>query len=351
MLALRLYGKDDLRCESIPDPILPKGGMIIKVEFCAICGSDIRNIKAGGTSHGMILPRVMGHEASGTIYQIDDEIDEEGYKIGERVIISCGIPCGWCEYCLSGNTNLCINKRSLSCEYDGCFAEYVAVPRELVKANGVIPIPDNISFEEASIVEPISCALNGQELSKVGLNDAVVIIGGGPIGIVHAILSKILGASKVILSEISNDRIEIARDFKEIDRIIDPAKEDFVKTVIDETDGKGADVVIVAAPSAAAQEMAVSVAAKRGRINFFGGLPKDKSVINIDSNLIHYKELFIHGTSDSTVLQFKKVLELIQLKKLNVKSLISKTFDIRDYEKAFEMASSAKALKVIIKPA
>ncbi|MBE3592415.1 MAG: alcohol dehydrogenase catalytic domain-containing protein [Thermoanaerobacter sp.] len=348
MKALRLYGPNDLRYEDIPIPEIKKGELLVKIHSCAICGSDLRNIKAGGSSHGMTLPRVLGHEAAGEIVEIGQGV--HGFKIGDRVLLSVTIPCGKCDYCLKGITNLCDNKKALSYEYDGCFAEYIAVPSQLVKTGGVIPIPDNVNYDAAAIVEPISCVLNGQELSQVGLNDTVVIIGAGPVGVFHAIIARILGAAEVIISEILEDRIEIVKKLNIADRVINPQKEDFISNVLKVTKGQGADVVIVAAPSREAQEQALLVAKKRGRINFFGGLSKGNSYISIDSNLIHYKELFVHGTSDSTVIHMKKVLKLIEDGRINTSKLITTTFNISEYKEAFEFASSGKALKVIIKP-
>ena len=348
MLGLRLHGVNDLRLDEIPRPWLPKGGMILKVHACSICGSDLRNIKAGGSSHGMTLPRIIGHEFSGEIVEIDDTIKE--YKLGDRVVIATVLPCGKCDYCLQGSTNLCVNKEGISCEYDGGFADYISIPNKTIAIGAVIPIPNNVTFEESAIAEPLSCVLNGQEISRVGLGDNVVIIGAGPLGVVHAEIAKILGATKVIISEVSEERRKIAEKSTNIDRIVDPINEDLKEVVLKETSNKGADVVIVAAPSGESQVQALKIAAIGGRINFFGGLPKGKSRISIDSNIIHYKELTISGTSDSTALHMKKIIRLLEAKKIDTNFLITKVYPLTKYKDAFELASSGKALKVIIKP-
>lgn len=348
MLGLRLHGVNDLRLDEVPRPCLPKGGMILKVHACSICGSDLRNIKVGGSSHGMILPRIIGHEFSGEIVEIDDTIKE--YKLGDRVVIATVLPCGKCDYCLKGNTNLCVDKESISCEYDGAFAEYIAITSKTISIGAVIPIPNNVTFEEAAITEPLSCVLNGQEISKIGLGDSVVIVGAGPLGLAHAEVAKILGATKVIISEVSQERRRIAEKSRNIDRIIDPVNENLNEVILKETNNKGADVVIVAAPSGEAQVQALKVAAIGGRINFFGGLAKGKSMISIDSNIIHYKELSINGTSDTTALHMKKIIRLLEAKKIDTDFLITKVYPLTKYKDAFELASSGKALKVIIKP-
>ncbi|MDF2880284.1 MAG: alcohol dehydrogenase [Clostridiaceae bacterium] len=348
MFGLRLYGANDLRLDEIPKPNLPAEGMLIRVHACSICGSDIRNIKAGGTSHGMTLPRVLGHEFSGEIAEMDGKI--EGYHIGDRVLIAPVVPCGKCDFCAQGLTNMCTNRETISYEYDGGFAEYIAIPKKLIQTGGIIPIPSNITYEQAAITEPLSCVLNGQEISKVGLGDTVVIIGAGPLGVAHAEVAKILGASKVIMSEVSEDRQERAESSNSIDVVINPTKVNLVEEIMKETSNKGADVVIVAAPSGDAQVQALAIAGKRGRVNFFGGLPKGRSTITIDSNVIHYKELTINGTSDSRVIQMKKILQLIATGKIDTDFLITKVFPINEYKDAFELAANGKALKVVIRP-
>lgn len=348
MFGLRLHGADDLRLDEISKPELPKRGMIVKVHASSICGSDLRNIKAGGTSHGMTLPRILGHEFSGEIVEMDSEVN--GYRIGEKVLLSPAIPCGKCIFCLQGLTNMCTDRETISYEYDGGFAEYVAVPEKLVQAGGVISVPENITYEQAAITEPLSCVLNGQEISKVGLGDSVVIIGAGPLGIAHAQIAKILGASKVIMSEVSEEREEMAKLSKDIDIVLNPIKVDLAKEILKETSNKGADVVIVAAPSGQAQMQALEIVGKKGRINFFGGLPKGDSKITIDSNVIHYKELTINGTSDSSVIHMKKILNLISAGKINTNLLITKVLPITEFKKAFELARNGRALKVVVRP-
>lgn len=348
MQALRLYGPSDLRLEDVPIPKAPAGGLVVEVKACAICGSDVRNVRAGGSFHGMNLPVTLGHEIAGVIHEVGEGV--EGLEPGQKVVLATIIPCGRCRYCLRGMQNQCDQKTALSYQYDGGFAEYVLVPPTHLAAGGVLPMPAGLTFPEASITEPFSCALNGQELSRVGLGDVVVVMGAGPIGIMHCLLAKARGASKVILTEVVADRLELSRTFPEIDVRIDGSKEDPVERVMAETGGAGADVVIVAAPSGEAQVQATRMAAKRGRVNLFGGLPKGKSETTFDSNVIHYRELFVHGTSDSTVPQMMTILDLMASRQVDPSKLISKVFPLPQYREAFELAGSGKALKVILEP-
>lgn len=348
MKALRLYGANDIRLDEVSQPHAQPGGMVVKVEACAICGSDLRNIRAGGSSHGMTLPVTLGHEMSATIYELGE--GTSGYSVGEGVVLSAIIPCGRCRYCLSGMLNQCDSKETLSYQYDGGFAEYMAIPKGLVDAGGVLKIPNGISIEEAAITEPCSCALNGQDLSRVGLGDTVCVMGAGPLGIIHCALARLRGAGKVILVDVVDKRLELAKNYDEIDLTIDGSKDDVVARVMAETDGAGADVVIVASPANIAQVQGVQMAAKHGRVNLFGGLPKGKSETTFDSNIIHYRELFVHGTSDSTITQMQAILALMGSGRFKPGRFISKFVPLTEFEKAFELASSGQEMKVVIQP-
>ncbi|MDK2855197.1 MAG: hypothetical protein PWQ86_410 [Bacillota bacterium] len=348
MKAVRLYGANDLRYEEVEKPSAPPGGLLVKVKACAICGSDVRNVAAGGSAHGFTLPRTIGHEIAGVIEEVGQGV--KGYEVGQRVILGVVIFCGHCPYCLSGRQNQCEEKEAISYQYDGGFADYVVAPEILVRQGGVLTIPEGIDFCEAAITEPFSCALNGQELSQVGLGDAVVVIGAGPVGNMHAMLARARGAARIIMAELMPERLAKAKEIGAADIFVDSGKEDLKEVVMRATNGRGADVVIVAAPSGQAQLQAIDIAAKRGRVNFFGGLPKGRSEITLDSNVIHYRELFVHGTSDSTPVHMHKILDLMAAGRLDAKRLITKVLPLSRYREGFELARSGAALKVILSP-
>jgi L-iditol 2-dehydrogenase len=298
--------------------------------------------------HGLVLPRTLGHEITGVIAEVGSEVD--WYSVGQRVAINVNIFCGECYYCRSGLHNLCDAKESISYQYDGGFAEYLRVPGRSVRQGGLISLPDNVDFCSGSLVEPFSCVLNGQELSNTGPGDTVVIIGAGPVGIMHAQLARIRGVAKIILADILNARLTTAAGVVDTDLLVDSSVTDLRGVVLRYTKGRGADVVIVAAPSGEAQIQALNIAAKRGRVNFFGGLPKNNSTIAIDSNTIHYRELFVHGTSDCTGEHMKKVVDLLSAGRLECGSMTGETYSLQEYERAFNTARSGSALKVIFLP-
>lgn len=348
MQALRLYGPSDLRLEDVPVPKAEKGGLVVKVEACAICGSDIRNVRAGGSSHGMDLPVTIGHEIAGTIHETGEGVRD--FEPGRRVVLAAVIACGHCRYCLRGMQNQCSQKQAISYRYDGGFAEYIAVPPRLVDGGGVLPMPEGLSFSEACITEPFACALNGQELSRTGLGDAVCVMGAGPVGLMHCLLARARGAGRLILTDVDAGRLELSRDFPEIDIRIDGSKEDVVERVLAKTGGAGADVVIVAAPSGEAQVQATRMAARGGRVNLFGGLPKGNSETCFDSNVIHYKELFVHGTSDSRIPHMMTILGLMDTGQIRPGKLITRALPLSRFREGFDLAASGKALKVILEP-
>lgn len=348
MKALRLYGPDDLRLEEVEKPTAPRGGMVLKVDACAICGSDLRNVKAGGSAHKMKMPAILGHEFAGTIVELGEGVTD--FEIGEKVVSSAIIPCGKCRYCLRGMQNLCVDKNAISYITPGAFAEYVMLPALHVANGGVHRVPEGFTTQDVCITEPCSCALNGQEISEVGLGDVVCVIGAGPLGIIHCLIAKVRGASKVISVDIMQNRVDQARSFPEIDVAVNSATEDLKAIVDRETNGFGCDVVIVASPSGKAQEQAIEIAGRRGRVNFFGGLPKGSPAISVDSNVVHYKELFIQGTSDSSNHHMDMVLDMFKAGQLDPRRFITHRYPLSQYKEAFEMAKSGDALKVIIYP-
>ena len=197
------------------------------------------------------------------------------------------------------------------------------------------------------MVEPLSCVINGQDYLHVEKGDVVVVIGAGPIGCMHAELARARGASKVILFDVSDLRLKLAERFEGITPI-NSAKEDPVRKVMDITNGVGADVIVVACGVNAAQEQAIQMAAKRGRISLFAGLPKDNPYLKFDANAVHYKELSVFGAFASYRKQYEEALNLIASGKLDAKKFITNTFPLEDVVKAIETAKKGEGLKVVI---
>lgn len=243
---------------------------------------------------------------------------------------------------------MCDNLKAIGYHYDGGFAEYMLVPEDAVRNGCVNRIPDNVSFEAASLAEPLACVINGQILSRIEIGDTVLILGAGPIGCFHAELARNTGAGKVILADVSSERIKMAEFTGAI--LIDMGKVDIKKAVADITRGHMADRVIVAVGVHQAQEIALELVAKRGSVNFFGGLPKEKPFINFNSNLLHYGEFFVVGTHGSSPIHNKIALDLISSGRINPERYITHRYSLKDIKTGLEKAEKREGLKIVVLP-
>ncbi len=345
MKAIVFENLETMVLKEVPTPKCDAGGLVIRVAACAICGTDIK-IYHNGHRH-IIPPRITGHEVSGEIVEVGKNVSD--FAVGQRVAVAPAVPCGDCYYCRKSIFGMCDNLAPIGYHYDGGFAEYMAVPPLAVRMTCVNSIPENISFQEAAIAEPLACAINGQTLSGVGAKDVALVIGAGPLGCMHTRLAKARGAAKTILADISADRLEMAK-IVAADLYVNSAEQNLKKVVMEETEGRGADVVITACSSGEAQEEAMELVAKRGNINFFGGLPKGRSTITIDSNLLHYREFSITGTHGSSPDDNRKALDLISRGTVEVKDLISKTIPLEHVVEGIGMAESGRYMKIVVVP-
>ncbi|MCM8811378.1 MAG: zinc-dependent dehydrogenase [Candidatus Omnitrophica bacterium] len=339
---LKEIEKLDIEEIKLPEP--KNNEILIKVKSCAICGTDIK-VFHHGHKH-IVFPRITGHEVSGIVEKVGKNVKD--FKEGDKVAVAPAVPCGRCYYCRKGQQTMCDNLKAIGYHYDGGFAEYMLVPEDAVLNGCVNKIPDNLSFEIACLAEPLACVINGQILSRIEVGDIVLIIGAGPIGILHSLLAKINGAGRVILGDISKERIEEAK-FVGCD-LIDMSKKDVYQEVKEITDGHMADKVIVAVGSRQAQEISLKLVAKRGSINFFGGLPKEDPYIQFDSNLLHYGEFFVVGTHGSTPLHNKIAIELLSSGRIDVEKLITHKLPLEKIIQGYQIVENKKGLKVLIIP-
>ena len=349
MLAARVYGQNDLRLERVDVPKVQPGSILVKVEACAICGTDLRIYKKG--DYRAAYPVIIGHEIAATVVETASGVTAA--KVGDRVCVAPGHGCGYCKMCLSGQPNVCLTPHpSLGYKLNGGFAEYMAVPEHIFRLGFVNPIPDSLTFDQASMSEIIACCLNAQRNAPVHEGDNVLIIGAGPAGIIHAHLARLSGAKKIIMTQRSKGRLEmVASRFPGlVDRLVASSEVDLAEAVADATDGLGADAVFVCAPSAQAQEQALSLVGNRGRVNFFGGLPKDDCIVRVNANELHYKEFFISGASSSLPETNRQALELLRTKKIDPDQLITTVLPLSRIEEGFTLMDSRSCIKVVIRP-
>lgn len=347
MLAAVYHGPNDLRVEQVETPRLQGGELLVKVLSASICATDFRILHG---QHRMFAPgvvRIPGHEVVGTIEQIGTGVD--GFDLGDQVFIAPNMGCGHCDQCISGDNNLCANYDAIGVTIDGGFAEYVLVPANAVRQGNVIPIRDTVDPAVAALLEPFACVVRGQNVLHIQPGEVVLVIGSGPIGVMHTKLAKVRGAGAVIVSEPLLERAEQARRMG-ADRVVNPLEEDLKQVVLEMSQGRGADAIIVAAPVHGAQESTLALAGIGGRINFFGGLPKDRPTINFDSNQVHYKELVVTGTTACSTHDCRQAAEIVNAGLIDLSDLISQRFPLSQAVEAFVVAENRKSLKIVLEP-
>lgn len=290
---------------------------------------------------------MLGHEASGEVVAIGKNVTK--FKLGDRISLGADVPCGECVFCEAGIGNNCQINYAMGYQFAGSFADYVLLNKMVVNYGPIHKIADHVTYEEAALAEPLACVLNGLELSNVTIGDTVVVIGAGPIGCMLCEVSKKMGA-RVILVQRSRPRLEIAKAFGVGDVYICSNEEESIKRVLEETGGLGADVVITCNPSPEAQVDAIHMAKNRARINYFGGLPKGKSMVTLDTNIIHYKELFVHGAHGSLPRHHQKAVELINNGTIDMKRYVSHRFPLENIVEAIGAAESHIGIRVVINP-
>lgn len=344
MRAVVYHGQMDVRAEDIPYPECGEGEFLVKVDGCAVCGSDMKAYKFGNPR--MQPPITMGHEFAGTIVESRSDAD---YGLGDLVVMATSVACGECGYCQRGWRNLCANVRPMGFGYNGGMAEYVVIPQSAIDGGHVIKVPTSIDPLHASLAEPVSCAVNACENANVKSGDSLLVMGAGPMGILNALVAREFGVSKIIMSEINPARLAQCISFG-FDRLINPDEDDIETVIKNETAGMGVDVVIVAAPAAFPQQQALSLVRKRGYVCLFASLPAGNSELTIDSRIIHYNEIRLVGTSDSTPEHVQRAVDIIDSDSFPADRVVTHTMPLTEFERAIELMTSGEALRVVLIP-
>lgn len=345
MKAVVYYAPGDVRVEDVPMPQPRAGEIRVKVDACAVCGTDLKSYKHGNPR--IKAPLVMGHEFTGLIDAIGPRV--EGFAEGERVVMATSISCGQCRYCREGWRNLCVDLAPMGFTYPGGMAEYTVVPALAIENGHVVQVPPGIPAEQAALAEPLSCAVNAVRQCGVRRGDVVVVVGAGPMGLMNACVARATGAGTVILAEVSDARLAQAAQFG-CDVLVNPEKEDLIQRVKDLTGGLGADVAIIAAPAAKPQEMAPDLVRRRGTICLFASLPVGQSMLQLDSRKIHYGELRVIGSSDSTADHVREAVSLMASGTIPAARLASDVLPLDAVFRAYELITSGEALRVVLKP-
>jgi len=342
MKAAFFYGKEDIRIHEINIPKIKEDEILIKIRVCGICGSDVRSYYKG-VEERYKIPLILGHEVSGEVFKTGGEID--GFTIGDRVVVAPIYGCGKCSFCVSGQENLCKDVMVFGCNLDGAFAEYMKIPARAIQRGALVKIPNELSDEEAALIEPFSCCLHGVLRANVRPGDTVLVIGAGPIGLAHTKLLRLLGASYIIASDVVDSRLEVAKKFG-ADMTINPDIKDSSKKIRELTENKGVDAVIVAVGNPEAITQGLKMVRRGGTVVLFGGCPSN-TVVQVDPNLIHYSDIAVVGSIDATMDEFRRTVSLVSI--AEVKPFITHRFPLESIKDAMETSKSREALKVVIK--
>jgi L-iditol 2-dehydrogenase len=345
-------GPGEMRVADVEDPVCPEDGVLLRVTACGICGTDVRVFYNG--DRRITPPWVLGHEICGELIEIgpeaNGEIAEAGIAAGDHVHCISTLWCGRCRMCRSGNEHLCVKGELMGFDYQGAYAELVAIPEIALK--NLFSVPAGLSDEQATFADPLSDAICGHKDINVGLDETVVVIGAGPVGTAHAAISRLEGAGQVLLLESSAERLELAREILGDERIsyVDVSNADGTAAVRAATEQIGADVVIVACSNSEAQEQAMEMAAPRGRVLFFGGLPKGTTHINFPSNILHYGEVQVHGSYASRHRDQLHALDMLAEDVGGLRRVISDVVDLDGAPEAFARIKAGRVLKIVVRP-
>jgi L-iditol 2-dehydrogenase len=366
MKVLAYRGPGSLVLEERPRPEPGPGEALLAVEACSICGTDLRIAAGSHRAYADALGRVPGHEVVGTVAEVGAGA---GVGTGERVFVAPNYGCLHCRACRRGQVNLCEHPRAIGITEDGGFAEYLLLRKDLVDQGNLLTfggatvagtgpaaeVPGSagarpgLDVAVVALAEPLACALRGSRACRIGEGDVVLVYGAGPIGLFHVALARLAGAGAVVVCEPNPERRQRALSWGATSA--HDAGADGLRSALAAAGApQGADVVVVAAPVPAAQSQALELAGPWGRVNFFAGLARGHSRVELDTNLVHYKELVVTGTTASTNEECRAALDLIVEGRLDAGSLVEARFDLASAAAAFDLAASGQALKVLVSP-
>jgi L-iditol 2-dehydrogenase len=346
MLAAVYRGVNDVRLESVPVPAIGAGEILLRVHTCGVCGTDLKKIATGSHS----APRIFGHETAGVVAAVGAGVS--GFQPGDRVVAFHHIPCRSCFYCRHKTFAQCATYKKVGCTAGfepsgGGFAEYVRVMDWIVQ-NGTVHIPDDVSFEQACFVEPVNTCMKGIEALRLQKDEAVLVLGQGPIGIILSVLAQRAGAT-VITSDLYAERLKIAESFG-LDSAVDASRSNAAEVVRARTEGRGADAVILAVGSNAMIRPAMDATRPGGRVLLFAQTQRGEVVVDPAAICVDEKAL-LGSYSASMDLQEESV-RFVMNREMQLELLISHRFPLQQSAQALELAAHPQpsSMKIVIQP-
>ena len=347
MKAVVLHGPEgypnNYEVMEIDKPTCGDGEILLKMKAAALCGTDKR-IFTGGKTKGVRPDSVVGHEICGVIEEVGKAV--KGYSVGEKVAVANVIPCGHCSACLSGRENACLNRKAIGYEFNGGFEQYVLIPDICIESGNVVKLPDSVSYAAGALIEPLACCIRGLRNTGTGFNDTVLIIGAGPIGLMHLQLSLIAGAKSVIVSELDPEKRELALKLG-AKRAVDSKNENLHDIVMEETGGEGVDRIVMAIGINALVDSTFKLARKGGTVCLFAGFPKGK-MSEFDPSVIHYNELNVTGSTAYKRIDYLQAADMVRTGKIDLDAIVSQKFSLDNFRQALDLHMAGTALKVVI---
>ena len=347
MVAAVYRGVNDIRMETVPVPQIGAGEILVRVHTCGVCGTDLKKIATGSHS----APRIFGHETTGVIAAVGDGVS--GFRIGDRVMVFHHIPCGDCYYCRHKVFAQCptYKKVGATAGYEasgGGFSEYVRVMDWIVGRNGVVRIPDDVSFEQASFIEPVNTCMKGIETLGLTHGETVLVMGQGPIGIILAVLARRRG-TRVVTSDLLPQRHTIAKAFS-LEENIDASTSDTVRAIKELTEGRGADAVILAVAGNSLIRPAMEAARPGGRVLLFAQTQHGEATIDPAAVCVDEKSLL--GSYSASVDLQDESARFVLSREMDLERLISHRFPLAESVEALHLAAHPKpdSMKVVIQP-
>jgi L-iditol 2-dehydrogenase len=332
--------------EEVPVPETPDAGLLLRVDACGLCGSDLRTLRSG--HRNVTFPWTIGHEIAGEVVEVSPSY-KGSWRIGDQLAVGPLAYCGVCDFCIDGKYELCVNSREIGQHWPGGLAEYVGIPEPCLRLGTIQRRPEGLDPAFAAISEPMSSCVSAHEKAETGLGETVVIIGAGPVGCIHASLARARGADTIFVVDVVGERLAMAEPFGP-DETINAAEVDLVKEVDRLTNGKGADVVVTATPAPIACVQAVQMARRGGRVVIFGGLPKDNSEVEIDMNVVHYNALRLIGISTFAPRHQRQALTFMMSGRIPMDDLVTHRFPLTDFKAGAQLALDGKVLKAVFAP-
>jgi L-iditol 2-dehydrogenase len=338
MKAAVYYGPQDIRIKEVSVPEIDAHEVLVEMKACGICGSDLMDWYLKPRA-----PIILGHEPAGIITKKGRKVEE--VNLEDRVFVHHHVACMTCYYCMNGDFTLCEQFHNTNIKPGG-FAEYFKVPTPNLQLD-TLKIPDRVSFEEATLIEPIGCCVRGLNKCNLKVGDSLAVIGAGTTGLIHAALSKIYGASTTVVSDLIDFRLKLARRFG-ADVLVNPRDEDLIAIVRSVTEGRGVDIAVVTAPSLQAYKAGIDVCRKGGKLCVFA--PTDPSVhLEMSPKELFFSEIQIIPSYSTSHQETRTALHLIESGKLKANELITHRFELEDAARAFRTAfKSTESLKVVI---